>query len=256
MTSEQAGAEAFDDADVARAYAFRPPYPRALYEFVADLPRQRRRALDLGCGTGKIAHGLAARFAQVDAVDPSLPMLQVADDGAHPNVTWIQSTAEAVRLSPPYDLVTAGASIHWMDHARLFPRLAGMLDDDGVIVVIEGDEAHDAPWRADWESFLRRWLERLGRQYDPSAYLASMSAFRAWMTVAGERTFQAQFSQSIEHFVECQHSRATWSRARLGPEHSAAFDAELRDLLLPHATDGMLSYTVETQLVWGTPSDR
>jgi SAM-dependent methyltransferase len=181
-------------------------------------------------------------------------MLRLADDGAHPNITWIHASAETAQLATSYDLVTAGASIHWMDHALLFPKLAGVLAEGGVVAVIEGDGVHDVPWQADWDAFMRRWLERLGGQYDPDAYQEALSAFVAWMTVAGQRAFQAPFTQSIEHFIECQHSRATWSRARLGSERVAAFDAELRELLLPHATDGMLSYTIKTQMVWGIPT--
>lgn len=253
MPVDRVGAEAFDDAGVARAYAYRPPYPPALFDFLVQLPAQRHRALDLGCGPGKIAHNLSPYFEHVDAVDPSLPMLRLADDGQHPNITWIHSPAETAPLAASYDLVTAGASIHWMEHAALFPRLASALAESGFIAVIEGDEAHEAPWQADWEAFIQRWLNRLGRDYDPGGYHDSMTAYQCWIAVAGQRTFQMPVTQSIDEFIECQHSRATWSRRNLGAERAARFDAELRELLLPHSIEGAVRFTVETRLVWGTP---
>jgi trans-aconitate methyltransferase len=244
---------AFDDDDVARAYAHRPPYPPALYDFLLGLPRARRRALDLGCGPGKIAHGLAPHFQHVDAVDPSLPMLHLGDDGRYPNISWIHAPAESAQLAPSYDLITAGASIHWMDHEIIFPRLADILAEGGAMAVLGGDDAYDPPWEAEIQDFNRRWVERLGGTYDHQAYSRALSAYERWMTITGRRTFEALVHQTIEHYLESQHSRATWSRANLGPELTERFDAELRDLLAPHIDGGMLHYTVKTDVAWGVP---
>src|SRR5690606_35842056 len=102
VRSNPRGGAAFDDPDVARAYMHRPPYHPPLYDFLVELVPCHRRVLDLGCGTGKLAHGLAAHFEHVDAVDPSLPMLRLADDGRHDNITWIHGFAETALLDGPY----------------------------------------------------------------------------------------------------------------------------------------------------------
>ena len=256
MHANPRGCLAFDDEDVARAYVHRPPYPDALFDFLGDLTVNHRRALDLGCGPGKIAHRLASTFDHIDAVDPSAAMLWIADDGRHPNINWIHGFAESADLPGPYDLVTAGASIHWMDHSVLFPRLAAMLSEGGVIAVLGGDHAHDVPWDAAWEAFLQRWLEILGDEYDPGGYRDAMSRFRSWMDIHGERTFEGSFTQSIDHFIECQHSRATWSRANLGPDLTAIFDAELRELLSPYANNELISYTTRAEVVWGASNPK
>ena len=243
---------AFDDADVARSYAYRPDYPDEMYTFLAGLVPEHNRALDLGCGTGKIAHGLARFFQQIDAVDPSLPMLHVADDGRHPNINWINAPAETAQLIPPYDLVTAGASMHWMDHAAVFARLAEILTDGSMIAVIEGDDVDDAEWSAERLAFLKRWVEKLGGTFDDRKHRASMASYEQWLTILGRQSFTRTVSQPIDYFIECQHSRATWSRANLGPLVNE-FDADLRQTLEPFATNDSITYTTSTRVVWGVP---
>ncbi|MEJ2130811.1 MAG: class I SAM-dependent methyltransferase, partial [Gammaproteobacteria bacterium] len=189
--------------------------------------------------------------------DPSAPMLEVArelDALEHSNVHWIHGPAESARLHPPYDLVTAGASIHWMDHAAVFPRLAGAIADDGRMAVIEGDGAYRPPWEDTWLAFIKRWLERVGRPYDERRR-QELESYRNWMDVEGEQGFAFAFTQVVEDFIECQHSRATWARAKMGRDLAEEFDAELREIVAPFSENGSLRYTVRSELVWGRPRD-
>src|SRR4051794_27847859 len=129
IATDQAGraatAAAFEDADVARCYACRPPYAPALYARLLALSPRRSRALDLGCGPGKIAAELAPHFAEVVALDASAAMI-AAGRAAHPaaNIVWETCPAEAYDTDGGFDLVTAGTAIHWPDHGVLFPKLA------------------------------------------------------------------------------------------------------------------------------------
>ena len=61
--------------------------------FVNETPRSR--VLDLGCGTGRLALGLATAGHIVTGIDPSAAALAAAKakPGAE-NITWIQGTAE------------------------------------------------------------------------------------------------------------------------------------------------------------------
>jgi ubiquinone/menaquinone biosynthesis C-methylase UbiE len=244
-------AEAFDDADVARCYRHRPPYAPAAIAHVISLATQRKRALDLGCGPGKVALELAPHFESVDAVDPSQPMLDVARKSGTRNVRWICSTTEQAPLEDHYDLVTAGTSIHWMDHAVVFPRLRKLLDARGFVAVLHGDRPHEPPWAAEWDPFLRRWLSRMGRTYDP--VLWSRSPHERWIDIAGRETFTADVTRSVAEMVECEHSRATWARARMGAALAAELDRELTALLEPYTRDGLLHFRVQTHVVWGVP---
>lgn len=248
------GAE-FADPDVVRAYARRTDYPAALHARLLELTAGRERLLDLGCGPGKLARALAGRFGQVLAVDPSPAMLRLGqelDGGAHRNIAWIEATAEAVRLEAPLDLVVAGASIHWMSPAQVFPKLAAALPEPGLLAIIDGDGPAQAPWIEAWRAVIVDWVERLGGVWNGPAHRALTSAYEPWFDRHGAETFTASVEQPIEDLIEAEHSRATWARAKMG-ELAGAFDADLRAVLARHARDGAVRFEVESRLAWGRP---
>lgn len=248
------GAE-FLDEDVARAYAHRTDYPPALHARLLELTPGRGRLLDLGCGPGKLGRGLAAQFEEVLAVDPSAAMLRLGrelDAGAHPNIAWIEATAETAPIEAPLDLIVMGASVHWVDPARVFPKLASALTPGGLMALIDGDGPAQAPWIGAWRAVIRDWVGRLGGVWNGPAHQALMSAHEPWFERVGVETFTAQVEQAVDDLIEAEHSRASWARAKMG-DLAGAFDAELRGVLEPHAQAGRVSFEVRTQLSWGRP---
>jgi SAM-dependent methyltransferase len=243
----------FDDLDVARCYAHRAPYAPALYDFLLTLMPRRERALDLGCGPGKIALELAKHFKVVEALDPAAPMIAVGREQDVPNIDWICAGAEEGIGDGPHDLVTAGASLHWMQHDTVFPKLAATLSPGGVMAVLNGDDAFEPPWAGEYREFLTRWLARLGRTYSPAAFNAELNGYQRWLDIAGERDFVFEHSETIAGYIACQHSRATWTRAVMGEALAHEFDEDLALTLAPFARAGRLRYRVKSNLVWGTP---
>ncbi|MEM7020176.1 MAG: class I SAM-dependent methyltransferase, partial [Pseudomonadota bacterium] len=149
---------AFQDEQVVDAYVHRPPYPQALYGKLLELMHAPCRVLDLGCGPGKIALGLADRVEAVTAVDFSAAMIalgQKLDKGQHQNIEWLCGPAETAPYAGQYDLITTAASLHWMDHPVLFARLKQHIHEHSVFAIIDGDGAHEAPWQDDWVDFLK-----------------------------------------------------------------------------------------------------
>ncbi len=254
MPTEKDRAGTFDDTDVARCYAYRPPYAPALYEFLREIAPGKKCLLDLGCGPGKVAAALADDFTKVVAVDPAGAMIETAralHAARHPNIAWMHARAEDVALDDAIDLVTAGTSIHWMQHDVLFPRLA---ERSGLVAVITGDAPRDPPWRAEWRGAMTKWLKRLhGKTYDEAAFAADGQRFEAWLDIAGRKRFAFSFRQSVEDFIACQHARASWARMRMGDALVAEFDRELDALLRPWAQDGILTLPMVSELTWGVP---
>lgn len=252
----------FEDTDVAKCYPLRPPYSSAMFRFLLKQVDGRERALDLGCGTGKIASRLADEFREVTALDASAAMLDVGrrlDAGIHKNIHWALARAEAFQSSMGFDLVTAGTSIQWPDHSKLFPKLAKWTP---ILAVITGDEPVPPCGEAAWAAFLRRWLTRVAknapdivRDYNPAALRAEMSRYEAWMDIAGRRRFRSAYRQLLANFVESHHSRATWSRSTMGAALAAEFDEDLKGLMLPFASNNVLRLTLVTELTWGRPRE-
>lgn len=246
----------FEDSEVVERYRHRPDYPARLYRRLVELAPDHRALLDLGCGPGKISRPLATHFDHVDAVDPSPAMLELGRSlpgGVAPNVTWIPGRAEEADLPhAPYSLILAAASIHWMDQPRLFDRLL-RLTPNSVVAVVDGDAAHEPPWQDAWHEFMSRWVPRLtGQTFGAKAFEQDMRRFTDHIDILGEEHFDSErIEQPVADFIACQHSRKTFTYRRLGCLGDV-FDSELADLLTPCSQDGILTFTVRTQLTWGT----
>ncbi len=98
------------------------------------------RAIDAGCGTGRVTRLLAERLPRgsVLAVDGSARMVeeaarQLADLGGR--VVVRRSDLLDLEVEEPADLVVSTATFHWiLDHGRLFARLHGALRPGGRLV--------------------------------------------------------------------------------------------------------------------------
>ena len=101
-------------------------------------PADGRRALDLGCGAGQLAHYLAERgAAEVLGVDISERMLALARaDRAHPRVTYQRAAIENLAFPPArFDLVVSSLALHYVeDYRGLMRRVADWLAPGGILV--------------------------------------------------------------------------------------------------------------------------
>jgi SAM-dependent methyltransferase len=244
--------EEFADPDVVSCYVHRPPYPQALYERLVSLAVGSGRLLDIGCGPGKLALGLAGSFQRVTAVDPSRAMLDAARDLGRDcrNIEWIESRVEEAELSGSYDLAVAGAAIHWMSPEIVMPSLAAALRPGACLAIISGDAPSDAPWIKLYRDHVIGWVQRGGATWrDPET---TRQPYLNWLDVEGDETFTSEVSQNLEDLIEAEHSRATWSRSTMG-DAANQFDDELRSLLRPYADAGVVIYRIETRLTFGRP---
>ncbi len=244
----------FTDPSVVAAYHHRPPYPDELFNvldhLIVDTPRV---VLDLGTGTGEIARHIIDHVDCIDAVDPSAGMLATARQlpgGDHPNITWIPAHAEDAPLRGPYALVTAGASLHWMDWRVVLPRIQDVLSPDGVLAVIDNRELS-----VQWAEPLHHLITRFStnREYHPYDLIEELEQRHLFQRRGQRTTMPITFAQPVANYIESFHARNGFSRDRMNPEAAAAFDHHLEQLVRPHAPGGMVTLRVVGTVTWGTP---
>ena len=257
------GAAIFAQPDVVASYYARQPYAPDAYAALLRLVPARRRALDLGCGPGPVARRLAEAFDEVVALDPSEGMIaagRAADRGAHPNIRWVCARAEEFDDEAGFDIVVAGSSVHFVDPAAAFPKLARWTH---LMATLANDPLFPhppPPCGIDrWVDFLGRWNARVGRT-TPAGWLGPPDRVKApamphesWVDVAGRKRFRFGFRQSVPDFIASCHARVSWPRRTMGERLAAEFDADLAELLDPFAQSGALTLDVITDLVWGAP---
>lgn len=246
-------ATAFQEASVADAYRFRPAYPPAVFPLLATLIHDEpRRVLDVGCGTGFLARHLMKIAEHVDAVDISAVMIERGKrmpNGDHPRLRWLLGRAEDAPLTPPYALITAGESLHWMDWMVIMPRLRSLLSPNGMLAILElGNEP--LPWGGELLQIIRRFSTI--RDYQPLDLAEELEHCGLFERHGRQRTESVPFIQLLDEYIESFHGRASFSRERMSSADAAAFDEAVRKLVMAHC-GSMVELSVYAEVTWGAP---
>jgi SAM-dependent methyltransferase len=117
----------------------RPSYPA---ELIAWLTLDGAgRAVDVGCGTGRVAVLLAAAGWKVLGLEPDARMAAIARaHGFEVAVTTLE------QWQPPaggFDLVAAGTAWHWIDPALGYERAASALRSGGKLAIFRNAYRYD-----------------------------------------------------------------------------------------------------------------
>jgi len=247
----------FQDQSVVDRYHLRPTYPPETFTILnALIVDEPRVVLDVGCGTGNITRSLADYVERIDAVDLSLPMLERArmlPGGDSPKIRWLHGLAEDVDLEPPYALVTAGESLHWVEWDVVLPRLARVLTQRGMlaIVYVEEQSTRSAPWSEGSRQISQRFSNNAA--YQPFDWIAALVKERLFQKLGEQKCAPASVSQTVEDYIAAQHARSTLSLDTMTTEQARQFDGEMQALLLPYASDGLLTFSVVGGITWGKP---
>jgi 2-polyprenyl-3-methyl-5-hydroxy-6-metoxy-1,4-benzoquinol methylase len=125
------------------------------------LPAAGGRALDLGCGTGRHALLLSGRFEQVDAIDLSGPMIDLARKRrSRPNISYWQADLHDMATAGRYDFVLSVLALHHvpdlhatLSHIKTLVAPGGRLS---VVDIYQTGSALRSP-----QSVLRRMVHRV-----------------------------------------------------------------------------------------------
>ena len=244
----------FQDASVVAAYSYRPPVPDEVFDVLLGLIKDSPRAvLDIGCGRGEIARRLVDHVDPVDAVDWSRAMIDAGRElpsGNHPSLHWIWAKAETAPLRPPYALVSAGSSLHWMDWDVVLPRLALALTLGGQLAIVDV-ASRAAPWDDELKGLIRMFSTN--QDYRPYDLVAELEERGLFVRVGQCHTTPSLFNQRLEDYVESIHSRNGFSRERMTAQNACEFDRRVRDLVGRYTLDGQLTLEVVASVTWGRP---
>lgn len=219
---------------------------------VAELPEGA--VIDLGCGDGAVAPALRQRFAgrRLVGVDGSDAMLKVAgDSGLYDALitadltTWQPETAPA--------LIFSNAALHWVSgHDALFPRLAAILAEGGVLAV-QMPRQYGAPSHRFLRDFaaemfpeffdFSQWHPPVRSPVDYMRLLSPLGQVDAWETDYVQRLAGDQPGHPVRRFTEATVMRPFLDR--LAPAQSAAFAQRYDDALhaaYPVENDGSVLF--------------
>jgi ubiquinone/menaquinone biosynthesis C-methylase UbiE len=246
----------FKDASIVEVYHYRPPYAaEALRTLIGLITDQPRIILDVGCGTGDLARRLVEDVERVDAVDFSAAMLakgQTLPGGNHPHLNWIYGRVEEAVLQPPYALITAGESLHWMQWDIVLPLFCRILTPHGYLALV-GRGTERNPWDDDLQALIQRFSTN--REYRPYNLVEELESRHLFRRRGATRTQPVPFTQSGEAYLQSFYSRNGFSRERMGEEAANAFDDTFKAMISPFLQDRQLTLSVFSSVEWGDPLD-
>ena len=239
---------------------FRVPYPAPLLD---DLCRRtnatgRGRLLDLACGTGQLAFGLAARFAEVCAVDQEAEFIELAranaQDHGVDNIEWVAGRVEDVAFDHDVDLVLIGNAFHRLPRRRVAESARGWLVPGGHLALVWSRP----PWDGDleWQRVLalvmRDWMAVTGAEDRVPANLEQHLAdvphaavlTAAGFEILGVHDFPTPHEWTVKQLIGFLYSTSVLSIPALGIQ-APAFEEDLRDRLLAVAPDGVFRETID-----------
>lgn len=233
---------------------FRPAYPPVLLDDLrARVPLgPGSRVLDLACGTGQIAFGLAAGVGQVWAVDQEAESVEFARAKAArlglTGIRWIVASAEEATLDGEFDLVAIGNAFHRLDRDVVAHRLVRQLHEGGCLALLWSDmpTEGDHQWQRVLRDLFEGWLDALGaRSRLPAGWHAAMASDphdqvlrRAGLRYEGQFEFSVVKQWDVGSLIGFVYSTSLLNRGVI--RHRAdEFERDVRARLLACCPDGV-----------------
>jgi len=207
-----------------------------LIELLAPAPGER--VLDVGCGTGDLAHRIAQRGAEVVGIDISPEMVAMAQS-KYPHIRFEVADAQNYRSDGSFDAVFSNAALHWMRRPRrVLESVRSALRPGGRFVAEFGGKGNVHSISRALEVVLaRRGVDAHERN---PWYYPSLGEYATLLEAAGfQVVYASHFDRptplpdgdlGLDHWLE---TFAQPFLLGLPPGEVAQIKAEIKDLLRP-----------------------
>jgi SAM-dependent methyltransferase len=224
-------------------YADRTPY---FEPFFADLAARlqlntQSTLLDVCCGRGELAAGLAQHAGRIYAIDGSPEMLVHALARDHVTYALCDVNAETYHAGTSIDHFVVGRAMHHIEVPGLAKLIEANLREGGTVVSCSSYLGRSEPWQAALNDVLIRFGQRPG----PGADIVGAPKFRE-LGFEVVDDLQINFRGKIDAMYLARHERSR-SYGELFTNVSSNFDRFAEDLsesLSPYMVEGLLDATI------------
>jgi SAM-dependent methyltransferase len=249
----------------------RPAYPESLFERVTLLMEMvvlEDAVLDLGCGPGQIALGLAPYVGPITAMDPEPEMLRIAAAMAEAapfnhgkNIRFVEgSSFDLTPALGTFRLVAIGRAFHWMDRKETLERLDLMIEQGGAVALF-GDRHPELPQNA-WRKVYDTVLDKYSAE-DSARKLRKAAEFGSHESVLLASPFRClerigiveERATPIADFDSRLLSLSSVSRDQIG-DRADEMIAEFRANMAPYVVNGAVTEVIESQALIASRSPR
>lgn len=215
---------------------FRPSYPDALINDLADLNPDR--ALDIACGTGKVAVALLACGIAVLGVDIDTKMAAVAR--SHGIIVEVDAFETWDDDGRTFDLITCGQAWHWIQPEKGAAKVARLLRPRGTLALFWNYPGISEELQRDMDQVYAKYAPELARtRPDEDHYRHHLDALKATGSFGEIETKHYRWEEILTGEEWIGRTTTQSDHARLpADQHSALFDS-LRVLIEKH--DGIVS---------------
>ncbi|MDP1728675.1 MAG: class I SAM-dependent methyltransferase [archaeon] len=103
----------------------------------SNLPKSRKKALEIGCGIGRLSKKLANKFKEVYAIDISPKMIAEANRRIS-KVHFIEMDAEHLRFkNNSFDFIISRNTFHHVNLKKAITESKRVLKKEGILVIID-----------------------------------------------------------------------------------------------------------------------
>ena len=237
-----------DFSEVGPAYTWRFPYFAKFFEQIAIAAELNDKSfvLDLACGTGELAVGIAPYCGEVLGIDKSSEML--SSRGELPaNVRFLKADlkSEPISIPRPASLVTIGRAIPYLDRNIVMPFLESAVGEQGRVLVCAAGMANRVPWRSHYRALCARYRKRKAAPGFAGRIFFANSQWKETRTIELRGVFRSRpegiFRNALSHENLAEGILADQER----------FLLELKQILAPYQdaagiiTFGGISWAVE-----------